>query len=227
VGIHSRKTARKFCLPTAIFRGGFCLQGSFPHPLLGEPKPLSKPQKTFAKLFAKNLFAFGKSLLPRRGGGERDKPLSSFAGKGVSRMSLQAYHERIQHQFDAYCKKVLRNAARDIYRQLSRQSEREISLSELPTGGANIAAVMDEYFQEEQEFEALGFNIAIKSELLAEALRLLPERQRDIIIGYYFLGMSDRAIGEESDTRRSTVSYQRNSALQKLKQILEGLQHEK
>ena len=141
-------------------------------------------------------------------------------------MSLQAYHERIQHQFDAYCKKVLRNAVRDIYKRLSRLAEREISLSEFPESGANISAVMDEYFQEEQEFEALGFSIAVKSELLAEALRLLPERQRDIIMGYYFLGMSDRAIGEESDTRRSTVSYQRKVSLQKLKQILEGLQHE-
>jgi RNA polymerase sigma factor (sigma-70 family) len=72
----------------------------------------------------------------------------------------------------------------------------------------------------------LGFNIAIKSELLAEALRLLPERQRDIVMGYYFLGMSDRAIGEESNARRSTVGYQRNIALKKLKEILEGLQHE-
>jgi len=141
-------------------------------------------------------------------------------------MSLQAYHERIQHQFDAYCKKVLRNTARTIYRNLARQAEREISLSSFPENGANVAAVMDEYFQEEREFEALGFAVAIKSELLAEALRLLPERQRDIIMSYYFLGMSDRAIGEDSDTRRSTVSYQRKVSLQKLKEILEGLQHE-
>ena len=141
-------------------------------------------------------------------------------------MSLQTYHERIQHQFDTFCKKVLSNGVKDIYRQLARQSEHEISLSEFPDNGANIAAVMDEYFQEEQEFEALGFNIAVKSELLAEALRLLPERQREIIMGYYFLGMSDRAIGEESDIRRSTDGYQRNVALKKLKQILEGLLHE-
>ena len=141
-------------------------------------------------------------------------------------MSLQAYHERIQHQFDTFCKKVLRNTARDIYNRMARQSAHEISLSEFPEHGASIAAVMDEYFQEEQEFEALGFNIAVKSELLAEALRLLPERQCDIIMGYYFLGMSDRAIGEESDTRRSTVSYQRKVSLQKLKEILEGLQYE-
>ena len=141
-------------------------------------------------------------------------------------MTLLAYHERIQHQFDAYCKKVLRNAARDIYKRLAQLAEREISLSEFPESGASITAVMDDYFQEEREFEALGFSVAIKSELLAEALRLLPEQQREIIMRYYFLGMSDRAIGESSDTRRGTVGYQRNAALKKLKRILEGLRHE-
>ena len=52
-----------------------------------------------------------------------------------------------QYQFDAYCKKVLRNATRDIFKQLARQAEREISLSDLP----DTAAVMvDEYFTAEQ-----------------------------------------------------------------------------
>jgi RNA polymerase sigma factor (sigma-70 family) len=136
------------------------------------------------------------------------------------------FQEHKQRAFDAYCKKVLRNAARDIYKRLARQAEREISLSDLPENGAGVIAVMDEYFQAEQEFEALGFTIAIKSELLAEALRLLPERQREIILRYYFLDMNDREIGETSGAVRNTVSYQRNAALKKLKQIMEGLQHE-
>ena len=43
-------------------------------------------------------------------------------------------------------------------------------------------------------FAALGFNITVKNELLAEALKLLPERQRDIIMRYYYLGMSEGLI---------------------------------
>jgi hypothetical protein len=38
--------------------------------------------------------------------------------------------------------------------------------------------------------------------------------------------MNDRQISETSDTVRETVSYQRNAALKKLKQIMEGLEHE-
>ena len=141
-------------------------------------------------------------------------------------MDLQAYQRGKQHQFDAYCKKVLKYAARDIYNRLSKQAEHEISLSDLIENGAYVAAVMDDYFEEERQFEALGFSIIIKSELLSEALRLLPKRQRDIIMQYYFLDMNDKEISETSGEVRNTVNYQRNVALKKLKEILEGLQHE-
>jgi RNA polymerase sigma factor (sigma-70 family) len=120
----------------------------------------------------------------------------------------------------------LKYAARNIFDRLARQAEREISLSDLPEDGAFIAAVMDEYFEEERQFKALGFSVTIKSELLAEALRHLPERQRDIIMRYYFFGMNDREIGETSGEVRNIVSYQRNAALEKLRKIMEGLQNE-
>jgi RNA polymerase sigma factor (sigma-70 family) len=147
-------------------------------------------------------------------------------GKGVNKVDLD-YQQSIQHQFDAYGKKVLKYAARDIYRRLARQAEREISLSEFPEDGTNIIAVFDEYFEEERQFTALGFSVAIKSELLAEALKSLPERQREIIMQYYFLGMSDREISETGNDPRSTVSYKRNAALKKLLEIMEGLRDEK
>lgn len=142
-------------------------------------------------------------------------------------MDLQAHRERTQHQFDAYCKKVLKYAARDIYRRLARQAEHELSLSEFSENGAGIIAVMDDYFEDERQFEALGFSVAIKSELLSEALRLLPEKEREIIMRYYFLDMNDREIGEKDNTPRNTINYQRNGILEKLYKIMEGLRDEK
>ena len=218
----SEKRARPACLSTRRWRDAFCLQGRIPDPLLGAPKPLGEATKKYfqnlAPLLAKRPFP---PWWWRKG-----QALSIFAGKGVNIVEFISFGERIQHQFDAYCKKVLRFAARDIYKRLARQSERELSLSDFPVNGASIAAVVDDYFEEERQFEALGFSVTIKSELLAEALQSLPERQREIIMRYYFFGMSDRAIGETSDTQRSTISYQRNMALKKLKEILEGLEHE-
>ena len=86
--------------------------------------------------------------------------------------------ERIRHQFDAFCKKVLRCEARTIYRQIARLADYEISLTEFYEDGANLFSFEDEYDLGNQRFSVLGFDVAIKNELLAEALRLLPEQRR-------------------------------------------------
>lgn len=121
--------------------------------------------------------------------------------------------ERIRHQFDAFCKKVLRCEARTIYRQMARLADHEISLTEFPEDGANLFAFKDEYSFDNQQFNVLGFDIAIKNDLLAEALRLLPEQRRDIILLYYFLGMNDREIAELLNVLHRTISYKRTNSL--------------
>ncbi|AMP19871.1 hypothetical protein AZF37_00590 [endosymbiont 'TC1' of Trimyema compressum] len=65
-----------------------------------------------------------------------------------------------------------------------------------------------------------------KSELLAEAIRLLPEVRRDILLLYYFLDMNDRKIGEALGMIRGTVNYQRMSSLKLLRKILEDIKNE-
>jgi len=134
--------------------------------------------------------------------------------------------ERIRHQFDAFCKKVLRCEARTIYRQITRLAEHEISLTEFPEDGADLFSFVDEYGFENQQFNVFGFDVAIKNELLAEALRLLPEQRRDIILLYYFLGMSDREIGVMLNILHRTISYKRTSSLKKLRKIMEGFINE-
>lgn len=47
-------------------------------------------------------------------------------------MKPQSHEEHIRHTFDAFCKKVLRNEARDYLDEIARKRSREISLSELP-----------------------------------------------------------------------------------------------
>lgn len=63
--------------------------------------------------------------------------------------------------------------------------------------------------------------VVVNDELIAEALRTLPERKRDIILLAYFLEMSDREIGEKLNLLRATVQYQRTSTLRELKKYLE------
>ena len=81
---------------------------------------------------------------------------------------------------------------------------------------------MDKYFATEQIFNVLGRDVIVNDELIADALRNLPERKRDIILLSYFLDLSDGEIGKRLNLIRATVQYQRTSTLRELKKLMEG-----
>ena len=120
-----------------------------------------------------------------------------------------------QRAFDYFCKKVIKNEVRDFYNEYKRL--RETPFSELSAREMEQLYTNDEYFAAEQIFTVLGQEIIVNNERIAEALRNLPERKRDIIILSYFLEMTDREIGEKLNLIRNTVQYQRKSTLQLLK----------
>jgi len=126
-----------------------------------------------------------------------------------------------QHAFDAFCKKVLRNDVRNYYDEMKRLRDKEVSYSELSERELEQLSTTDKYFATEQTFNVLGNDIIVNDENIAEALRSLPERKRDIILLSYFLELSDGEIGKKLNLIRSTVQYQRTSTLRELKKIME------
>jgi len=126
-----------------------------------------------------------------------------------------------RHAFDSFCKKVLKNEARNCYVAIQRQRDKEVSFSELSARELEQLAATDEYFATEQIFCVLGHDVIVSDESIAEALRSLPERKRDIILLSYFLELSDGEIGEKLDLIRSTVQYQRTSTLRELRKMME------
>ena len=130
-----------------------------------------------------------------------------------------------QRAFDCFCKKVIKNEMRKFYRELNHQ--RETPFSELSARETEQLYTNDEYFAAEQIFMVLGQEIVVNNERVAEALRNLPEKKRDIIILSYFLEMTDREIAEKLNLIRNTVQYQRKSTLQLLKKMMkEGQDYE-
>lgn len=81
---------------------------------------------------------------------------------------------------------------------------------------------MDDYPSDNFIFNAAGYDIAIKSEAIAEALAALLQDKRDIILLSYFLEMSDKEIAQKLNLVRRTVHFKRTSSLQELKKRLEG-----
>ena len=137
-------------------------------------------------------------------------------------MESTSYKEHIQHTFDSYCKKVLKNEAINIQKQYKRQCKRELSFFNLSKQELSILAVNDEYLFEYHYFEVLDFEICIRNESLAKYLKDLSKEKQKIILMYYFLGMTDKEIAEKMNLVRRTVQYKRTIILKELKQRWDG-----
>ena len=137
-------------------------------------------------------------------------------------MKPQSHEEHIRHTFDAFCKKVLRNEARDYLDEIARKRSREISLSELPVEVMEQLAVYDRYFAEDSAFRILGCTVYVDSPELAQAIAALPKDKQEVILLFYFLEMSDYEIARRLNMLRRSVTYRRTSTLKLLKELIGG-----
>ena len=130
---------------------------------------------------------------------------------------------RIEGKFDSFCKTVLKNRARDCYRKKERQQKREILFSDV-SPGLHIEPSCFDYIMciECQAFYALDRMVMIENDLLANALRMLSPRKRQIILLSYFFGWTDQKIGIRFHTARSTIQAARMRTLQEMREIIEN-----
>lgn len=135
-------------------------------------------------------------------------------------MDAKEFESSKEHAFDAFCKKVMRNEVRDIYREWNRLHRFEIPISALTYEQLSELFTNDSYFAHERIFPIYDLQVIVSDDTLAEAIEMLTERRRDIILSSYFLDLSDREIGERLDMLRATVQYQRQRALDDLRRIL-------
>ena len=132
------------------------------------------------------------------------------------------HEEHIRHKFDRYCKKVLKEKAIDLQRQLIKRNEREVAFSGLSVKELASLAVTDEYFTDEHVFSVLGENVGVTDADLAGALNVLPADRRDIVLMSYFFDMTDKEISERLNMARRTVAHKRTSSLKELKKLMES-----
>ena len=175
----------------------------------------------------KNNFDFSRQSWPKQPSaervvGERGRKELPPGTKGGENMKPDRHAEHKQHAFDSFCKKVLRNEARDYQDALARKRNREVYFSELPVEALEQFAVRDTYFTDSRTFEVIGHSVCIDDETLAEAISALPVDRRDIILLSYFLDMSDAEIANVLNMVRRSVAYRRTSTLKLLKNLMGG-----
>ena len=135
------------------------------------------------------------------------------------------YPHRLEWQtrceFNAYCKRALRNELIDACRERKRRQLREVIFSDLTPQEERQLYTVDKYFQDSNEEAFCAGGLKITAKLLAEALHTLPDEKRQAVLLYYFFNMTDVEIAEAMKIPRSTVQYRRTSSFELLKRYLE------
>ena len=150
--------------------------------------------------------------------------INCLAGmEGGDLMDLTSFQmQTVVHQFDAICKKVLRDERADYYRSADARGRHEILFCELDEHQVNTFETVDQYPSDKTYFRVHDVEIGIENELLAAALLTLPKTHREIILLSYCMEISDVEIARILNIYRSTVQYQRTSSLEKLKKYMKG-----
>lgn len=178
------------------------------------------PCRKLFEIFFEKVCHFSFPVRSNNSTGKKHRLFPQAWGGGSMKPNPKETHK--QHSFDAYCKRILKNESSDYHRRMNVLRQYEIPFSMLPQGMLAQLSVWDEYFKDTYRFEARGFEIFIADELLAEALKTLPKDRLEIVLLYYFLGMSDPEIAAHLNLLRRTVAYRRTSSLQELKKFMEG-----
>ena len=137
--------------------------------------------------------------------------------------------EHIEYAFAAFCRVVLRNAAINAYRDFGRKQKHEVSLDYLLSDTSFEPFITDNYFEQYDKptvFVVKGQEIIVASERLADALSKLPAQRRAVLLMYFFLGYTDKEIGNVYGRSRSTANYWKLASLKKLRKELEETDYE-
>ncbi|KAA9612733.1 RNA polymerase subunit sigma-70 [Listeria monocytogenes] len=136
-------------------------------------------------------------------------------------VNTSSYEKTIEHQFDSFCKTVMRNFARDIYDENKRRNEHLISLEALTQTELSRLSIFDDYDSNYIIMASYDYDIRIEDVLIAQAIGKLTKRKQDIILLSFFLSMTNADIATLMDLAESTVHYHKTNALKELKELME------
>lgn len=117
----------------------------------------------------------------------------------------------VQHKFDSYCKKVLRNEAMNIRKRISRVRKKEIPFNP----EIDYLHLLNDQVNAEL-YVVCGIEIPISNEKLAEAIDGLTDLERKIILLYYLAGFNDQEIARIINMSTSGVWYKRKKTISDL-----------
>ena len=195
--------------------------------LFGDMPPLSMIEGAFLKYFgipvALTWFMSQKTFDGKKPYSFLKSQINTFhviTERGCDDMKPSDFQKTIQCQFDCKLKRVVKGIVRNYRKELKRRRNKEISYCELPEIVVEKLAVWDEYESDYTAFDVCGIEVRVLDDDLAEAIKYLSEKDREILLMYFFLDMSDTEIGKKLEINRSTSFRSRKHSLEEIKKKL-------
>lgn len=138
-------------------------------------------------------------------------------------MTLEQFYRYQEESFDAFCKKVIRNAAATAHQKLDEKAEREPNLSSLSEAELNLLHTYDVYHTYCKVFPVRGYLVRVYNPDLGEVLQHLSPQRRDVLLMGYFLGFNDYQISKLLHIDHKTVDYRKAEGLRQLRELLEEM----
>lgn len=128
-------------------------------------------------------------------------------------MKDERFEWQTRYEFNAYCKRTLRNELINARKERKRRQKREVIFSDLTPHEEKQLYSVDAHFDDSDDHAFRVGGLVITPQLLDE--------KRVAIRLYYFSGKTDVEIAKEMNIPRSTVQYRRTSSFKLLKRYLE------
>ena len=127
-----------------------------------------------------------------------------------------------ESRFDAFCKAIIRNEAKDAFREETRRAAKEISYDCVIPIEAYGGHQEDTYNTYERTYYVGDIAVAVHDEGLGDVLEFVVPARRNVILLSFILGYSDTEISKTLNISNSTVAYRRKAALKRIKELMEA-----
>ena len=136
----------------------------------------------------------------------------------MTEIELQEYHV---HAFDAFCKRVIRNAAVDAFRKTKRKQKVEMDIDDPMIAYIHSIQTHDTYTLYSRTYYVKEQPIVVRDKNLGEALQYIIPQKRAVILLSYFVGYNNTEVANILGVSPTSIARRKKSALLRLRELLE------
>jgi len=127
----------------------------------------------------------------------------------------------IQKEFDCFTKRTLRYIAMSILRRYKRMEGQRPEITFFDDLGYEPFYEENSFHKAEEKYEKIGeYEVPIENESLIKALKRLKDKDKGVIILYYFSGLSPEEIAENLGLSKDQVYNHKSKSLKRLKKYI-------